>query len=866
MTAKNDLRTPTPSPEVRAHDPSEAFDRTIAELQRQNDRLQLLQDVAMASNAPIRPSEAFEITLERVCQFTGWPVGHVYLPDQGGLAPADLWHLREPAGFRHLVEVTRTTRFGHGEGLPGRVLASGRPAWIRDVWEDPDFSRSHALPRSEVRGAFAFPILVGEEVVAILEFFSPDVAEPNEPLLDLVANLGAILGRVVERDRAAEELRAAEQWLRQVVETAHEAFISIDEDGLVREWNAEAERLFGWSRDEALGLRLSEMIIPPIHREAHEHGRRHFLDSGEGPVLDQRLELPALHRDGHELPVELTISPLKIGRRFAFNAFLHDISDRKRTEEELRRREQALAEAQALAALGSWEWDLATNRVTWSDQTYRNFGLEPGSIDVDLEKYSEWLHPDDREMVLAEVQRAAEEQRSFAFEHRLVRPDGEVRTLSARGRMVFDDEGRPVKMIGTGHDVTERKEAELQAIDLARTQAAREFAESERARLYRLLMEAPAVVGITRGPDHVFELANHRLLEIVEGHDVLGKPFREAIPEELQGGFGELLDGVFRSGEPFVGLEVPARVQRTRGTYEDAWFNFVYQPIVEESGEVGGILTHAVEVTHEVLARRRVEEKAAELAALAEQLEKSNRDLDQFAYVASHDLKAPLRGIANLSQWLEEDLGDDLSDTAREMMVLLRGRVGRMEAMIEGVLQYSRAGRLGAEPEEVDVGALVGETLELLQPGPRATVETSDLPVLVTERAPLAQVLLNLIGNALKHARREDPIVRVTAEPEGESWRISVADNGPGIEPRYHDRIWTMFQTLSARDELESTGIGLSVVRKVVEDQGERVWVESNPAESPGATFHFTWPARPELGRAADRASASSPGHRGSRG
>jgi signal transduction histidine kinase len=186
-----------------------------------------------------------------------------------------------------------------------------------------------------------------------------------------------------------------------------------------------------------------------------------------------------------------------------------------------------------------------------------------------------------------------------------------------------------------------------------------------------------------------------------------------------------------------------------------------------------------------------------------------------------------------------------------------------MEAMIEGVLQYSRAGRLGAEPEEVDVGALVGETLELLQPSPRATVETGDLPVLVAERAPLAQVLLNLIGNALKHARREDPIVRVTAEPEGEWWRFSVADNGPGIEPRYHDRIWTMFQTLSARDEHESTGIGLSVVRKVVEDQGGRVWVESDPAKGPGATFHVIWPARPEVGRAADWAPTRSPGHRG---
>jgi signal transduction histidine kinase len=225
-------------------------------------------------------------------------------------------------------------------------------------------------------------------------------------------------------------------------------------------------------------------------------------------------------------------------------------------------------------------------------------------------------------------------------------------------------------------------------------------------------------------------------------------------------------------------------------------------------------------------------------------VQRSNEELDQFAYVASHDLKAPLRGIANLATWLEEDLASALTPQGREHLALLRGRVQRMEALIDGILQYSRAGRLGTDAVRVDVGALLREIVELLAPPPNvAIVIGREFPVLETERVPLQQVFLNLIGNATKYTRRADAIIRVDGVVNDGTWTFSVADNGPGIAPEYHERIFGIFQTLEARDKVEGTGIGLSVVKKIVEARGGRVTLESAPGS--GATFRFTWPEQP---------------------
>lgn len=260
-------------------------------------------------------------------------------------------------------------------------------------------------------------------------------------------------------------------------------------------------------------------------------------------------------------------------------------------------------------------------------------------------------------------------------------------------------------------------------------------------------------------------------------------------------------------------------------------------PILSNGKTVGAVVAFS-----DITARRIAErERERLIGALA----RSNQELDQFAYVASHDLKAPLRGIANLSQWIEEDLGDDLPPDVSEKMGLVRGRVQRLEALIDGILQYSRAGRVRAAVEQVDVGLLVRDVVELLAPPAEIAVTIErGFPTITTERTPLQQVFMNLISNAIKYNRRPGATVTVSWRDAGRMYAFSVSDNGPGIEPEYHDRIFGIFQTLESRDRVEGTGIGLSVVKKTVELHGGSVTVRSALGE--GATFTFEWPKSAE--------------------
>jgi light-regulated signal transduction histidine kinase (bacteriophytochrome) len=349
---------------------------------------------------------------------------------------------------------------------------------------------------------------------------------------------------------------------------------------------------------------------------------------------------------------------------------------------------------------------------------------------------------------------------------------------------------------------------------------------------------------VTHGPGHVTASQNAMARQIVGGRDMVGKRVAEVFPEIVEQGFIELQDRVYATGEPYTGNEVLVRFDRDGdGALEDAWLNFAYQPLLDAEGRVYGIMTHAVEVTDQVLARREIERKAEELLRLTHALEESNRELDQFAYVTSHDLKAPLRGIASLAQFVEEDLGEKIDGESREHLALLKGRVHRMGALIDGILEYSRAGRVRARAEPLDTGALVEDVVELLAPPAGVVRVAGGMPTVTAERVPLQQVFLNLVSNALKHGAAGEPRVEVGWRDAGAAWEFSVSDDGPGIAPEYHERIWGIFQTLQPRDRVEGTGIGLSVVKKIVETRGGTVGVESAPGR--GATFRFTVPKEP---------------------
>jgi signal transduction histidine kinase len=277
-----------------------------------------------------------------------------------------------------------------------------------------------------------------------------------------------------------------------------------------------------------------------------------------------------------------------------------------------------------------------------------------------------------------------------------------------------------------------------------------------------------------------------------------------------------------------------------------AWYFARMLPYRTIEGEIDGLVFTFVDIT----GRKQAEDALRDLNARLEQrvgertleLERSNRELDQFAYVASHDLKSPLRAITNLANWIREDAAATLPSTSLAHLDKLRSRVARMERLLDDLLTYSRAGRHLHKPQLVDTAELVRGIQFFLElpPGFRVQIE-HPMPQLFTERVPLETVLRNLVNNAVKHHDRpREGFVRVSAEEQGDWVQFSVLDNGPGIAPQHHERVFQIFQSLKPRDQVEGSGMGLAVVKKTVESQGGRIELISDTGQ--GAIFRFTWP------------------------
>lgn len=237
----------------------------------------------------------------------------------------------------------------------------------------------------------------------------------------------------------------------------------------------------------------------------------------------------------------------------------------------------------------------------------------------------------------------------------------------------------------------------------------------------------------------------------------------------------------------------------------------------------------------------RVHQRTAELQDLADELQRSNIDLEQFAFASSHDLKSPLRGIENLVNWLREDLGESLDEDNREKLVMVAQRAQRMSTLLDDLLQYSRAGREARPSEPVDTRELVEECASMLHPPEGFRVLAApDLPRVETERAPLEQILRNLIDNAIKHHDRETGLIEVSGRATDGVAEFVVADDGPGIPEEAREKVFGLFQTLRPRDEVEGSGMGMAMIRKLIDRQGGQVQLDSNGER--GLRVQITWP------------------------
>src|SRR4051794_30898977 len=300
----------------------------------------LIESVAAATANAETIEDAVQACVEHVCRWTGWPVGHAYFcgkNEHESLQPSKVWYLGHPSKFEAFRAATLGTPLAPGIGLPGRVAATGRPAWIVDVTCDANFPRAEAGAQVGLRGAFSFPIPIDDGTFAVVECFSLQAVTPDDRLLEVTAHIGRQLGRQIASQQLGDALRESENRFRSVAESATDAIVAADQNGDIISWNRGAELMFGHSEDAVVGKALS-ILMPERFRPMHDAGIARVAEGGMAAarLIGQTVEVVGLRKDGREFPLELSLAMWETaGKRF-FSGIIRDISERKKAEEKLR--------------------------------------------------------------------------------------------------------------------------------------------------------------------------------------------------------------------------------------------------------------------------------------------------------------------------------------------------------------------------------------------------------------------------------------------------------------------------------------------------------------------------------------------------
>lgn len=582
----------------------------------------------------------------------------------------------------------------------------------------------------------------------------------------------------------------------------------------------------------------------------------------------EKLVFQTVHQRADEscYPVEVHLQLIERDQERVFLAVILDITERKQTEEFLRDSKDRLSLALDVAHMVTWDFDILTNQLVASGRVDLVFGLPVGASVPSYEDFLSFIQPEDRKSVLQALTQAVEEGKEYKLEYRVVWPDHTLHWLAAEGQAYRDATGKPIRVVGVATDITERKQAE----EALRQQSRRSQLFSEITLNIRQSLKLDEILQTTvtevqqllkadrvlifqlqsDGSGHVVQEAVVPGWPVTLGQDIVDPCFTADFKDRYRhgriGSITDILQGnVERCYVEFLqqfgvkaNLVVPILVKEDvwglliahQCSAPRQWATIEIELMQQLGDQIGIALTQA----------QLLEQETKQLQELA----RSNSDLQQFAYVASHDLQEPLRMVASYLQLLERRYKDKLDADANEFIQYAVDGAGRMQNLINDLLAYSRVGTQGKPFKLTDYSDVLRQALLQLKMSieESGAVITHDdpLPHVMADDSQLTQVLQNLVSNAIKFQGEQVPHIHVGAKRREGEWVFSVKDQGIGMDPQYKDRIFLIFQRLHNRTEYRGTGIGLAICKRIIERHGGRIWVESE--QEKGSTFYFTIP------------------------
>ena len=617
---------------------------------------------------------------------------------------------------------------------------------------------------------------------------------------------------------------------RGLLEAAPDAMVVVNQDGGIVLLNVQAEKQFGYQRDELLGQRITR-IVPEGFAERLIADRTRTAAEALAQQIGMGIELYGRRKDGSEFPIEIMLSPLESAEGILVTAAIRNISVRKQAEKHLaqieggrRLMEDSLRESEERYRLlldgiqnyAIFATDPAGRVVSWNAGAQRIKGYKADEIMG--KNFSCFFPPEDIELGRPEeILRITAANGHHEEQGMRVRKDGSRFPASVTFTALRDPSGNLLGFSEFSHDLSESKESEAK---------------------YRGLLEAApdAMVIVNEAGDIVLLNLQAEKQFGYRRDELVGRKVTNLIPE----GFAERLiaDGNRTAAEALVqqiGMGIDLYGRRKDGS------EFPIEMMLSPLESAHGILVTAA--IRNITVRKEGEEN---LLRTAEELKQTNDQLQQFAYVASHDLQEPLRMVASYTQLLAKRYVGRLDSDADEFISYAVDGCNRMQTLIRDLLAYSHSGTDGKAQRVISTEDVLQEVLINL----RAMIEESgavvthdSLPTIMSSGSQLAQIFQNLIGNAIKYRSASAPRVHISAtKNDGKGWVLSVRDNGMGIEPQYFEKIFVLFQRLHGREEFSGTGIGLAVCKKIVEQLGGTIWVESQPEK--GSTFYFSLPER----------------------